>query len=158
MSSSLEKNLALEQVVEGKKKFVTLKSSDEQEFIVEESVAVQSDMIKNIIEDCGFNLISLPNVNGKTLYKVMQYCTKHTTNYDDDDDEFLDVDQSIPYDLLMAANYLNIKDLLEKICEKIASMIEGKSVEEIRKTFEIENDFEPEQEKEIRSENPWAFA
>ncbi|KAM7520284.1 hypothetical protein LguiB_019246 [Lonicera macranthoides] len=158
MSSSLEKNLALEQVVEGKKKFVTLKSSDEQEFIVEESVAVQSDMIKNIIEDCGFNLISLPNVNGKTLYKVMQYCTKHTTNYDDDDDEFLDVDQSIPYDLLMAANYLNIKDLLEKICEKIAGMIEGKSVEEIRKTFEIENDFEPEQEKEIRSENPWAFA
>jgi S-phase kinase-associated protein 1 len=35
-------------------------------------------------------------------------------------------------------------------------MIKGKSVEEIRKTFNIVNDFTPEEEEAIRKENEWA--
>jgi S-phase kinase-associated protein 1 len=34
-------------------------------------------------------------------------------------------------------------------------MIKGKSVEEIRKTFNIVNDFTPEEEEQIRKENEW---
>ena len=34
-------------------------------------------------------------------------------------------------------------------------MIKGKSPEEIRETFNIENDFTPEEEEEIRRENAW---
>ena len=37
-----------------------------------------------------------------------------------------------------------------------ANMIKGKSPEEIRKTFNITNDFTPEEEEQIRRENEWA--
>ncbi|KAF7840997.1 SKP1-like protein 1A [Senna tora] len=39
----------------------------------------------------------------------------------------------------------------------VADMIKGKMPEEIRKTFNIKNDFTPEEEAEIRRENQWAF-
>lgn len=51
--------------------------------------------------------------------------------------------------LLQAANFLNIKPLLDLTCAKIATKIKGKSVEEIRKTFNIVNDFTPEQEAQV---------
>ena len=56
----------------------------------------------------------------------------------------------------MAANYLDIKPLLELSCAKVASQIKNKSVVEIRKYFNIENDFTPEEEAQIQEENRWA--
>ena len=58
---------------------------------------------------------------------------------------------------LQAANYLNIKDLLELTCQTVADMIKGKTPEEIRRTFGIKNDFTPEEEEEVKRENQWAF-
>lgn len=57
---------------------------------------------------------------------------------------------------LQAANYLDIKPLLDVGCKTVANMIKGKSPEEIRKTFNIQNDFSPEEEDQIRRENEWA--
>lgn len=48
---------------------------------------------------------------------------------------------------IQAAHYLNIKSLLNLTCRTVADMIKGKTPEEIRKTFNIKNDFTPE----------WAF-
>ena len=48
-----------------------------------------------------------------------------------------------------------IKPLLDLCCAKIASMIKGKSPEEIRETFGIENDFTPEEEARLREEHKW---
>jgi len=56
-----------------------------------------------------------------------------------------------------AANYLNIKDLLDVTCQAAADMIKGKTPDEIRKIFNIKNDFTPEEEEEIRRDNQWAF-
>ncbi|CAK9153977.1 unnamed protein product [Ilex paraguariensis] len=56
-----------------------------------------------------------------------------------------------------AANYLNIKSLLDLTCQTVADMFKGKTPEEIRKTFNIENDFTPEEEEEVRRENAWTF-
>jgi len=36
-------------------------------------------------------------------------------------------------------------------------MIKRKTPEEIRKTFNIKNDFAPEEEEEMRRANQWAF-
>jgi hypothetical protein len=119
---------------------------------------------------------------------------------------------SAPPHHAQAANYLNIKGLLDLTCQTVANMIKGagggcvcarvrarvphvvlctcgvraatrppdtttpntqhpsptraraharaspgKTPEEIRKTFNIKNDFTPEQEEEVRRENQWAF-
>jgi len=45
--------------------------------------------------------------------------------------------------MILAANYMDIKSLLDLCCAKVASMIKGKTTEEIRKTFNIKNDFTP---------------
>lgn len=58
--------------------------------------------------------------------------------------------------LYQAANYLDIKPLLDVGCKTVANMIKGKSPEEIRKTFNIQNDFTPDEEEQIRRENEWA--
>jgi S-phase kinase-associated protein 1 len=73
------------------------------------------------------------------------------------DAAFVKVDQSTLFELILAANYLNIKPLLDLCCLTVANMIKGKTPEEIRKTFNIVNDFTPEEEEEVRRENQWAF-
>ncbi|KAA8528771.1 hypothetical protein F0562_036126 [Nyssa sinensis] len=152
-------------------KKITLKSSDGETFEVDEIVALESQTIKHMIEDdCADNGIPLPNVTSKILSKVIEYCKKHveapksedrSTGVDDDlkafDAEFVKVDQGTLFDLILAANYLNIKSLLDLTCQTVADMIKGKTPEEIRKTFNIKNDFSPEEEEEVRRENQWAF-
>ncbi len=61
------------------------------------------------------------------------------------------------FDTILAANYLNNQPLMDLACQRVADMIKGKTPEEIRKTFNIKNDFTPEEEEEIRRENAWAF-
>ncbi|KAJ1277411.1 hypothetical protein BS78_04G002000 [Paspalum vaginatum] len=163
---------------EGEKKMVTLKSSDGEEFEVEEVVAMESQTLRHMIEDdCAENGIPLPNVDSKILSKVVEYCNKHVhdakpadataafnasaSGAGEDlkswDSEFVKVDQATLFDLILAANYLNIKGLLDLTCQTVADMMKGKTPEEIRKMFNIKNDLTPEEEEEIRKENAWAF-
>eukprot|EP00798_Chlamydomonas_sp_ICE-L_P017752 gene17752-24113_t len=146
---------------------VKLGSSDSQLFEVDEAVAFESLMVKNMIEE----LIPLPNVSGRILAKVIEFCKYHVdANKKVEekpavgeeevkawDSEFVKVDQAFLFDLILAANYLNIKALLDLTCQTVAQMIKGKTPEEIRKTFNIKNDFTPEEEEEVRRENQWAF-
>merc|ERR1719242_1423604 len=155
---------------------VKLESSDEQVFEVEREIAEQSVTVKHMLTDLGGDsdaaAIPLPNVTGKILAKVIEYCRYHQEHPDpptseekkddkrtDDiipwDKEFCDVDQATLFELILAANYLDIKPLLDLTCKTVANMIEGKTPEEIRKTFNIKNDFTPEEEEQIRKENEW---
>jgi S-phase kinase-associated protein 1 len=63
------------------------------------------------------------------------------------------VDQGTLFELILASNYLHIRSLLDVCCKTIAKMCKGKSPEEIRKTFNIKNDFTPEEEEQIKKEN-----
>ena len=67
----------------------------------------------------------------------------------------LQVDQGTLFELILAANYLDIKGLLDVTCKTVANMIKGKAPEDIRKTFNIKNDFSPEEEEQVRRENEW---
>ena len=44
------------------------------------------------------------------------------------------------FEIIIAANYLDIKSLLDLSCAKVASLIKGKSPEEISKIIKIENE------------------
>lgn len=116
-------------------------------------------------------VMPVPNVRSSVLQKVIQWAEHHkdSTFPDEDDDdsrksgpvdawdrEFLKVDQEMLYEIILAANYLNIKPLLDAGCKVVAEMIRGRSPEEIRRTFNIVNDFTPEEEAAIRRENEWA--
>ena len=68
---------------------------------------------------------------------------------------YVTVEQDILFELILAANYLDIKPLLDLTCATVASMIKGKTPEEIRKIFNIVNDFTPEEEAQVREENKW---
>ena len=148
-------------------KKIILKSSDGETFEIDEKVALESQTIKNMIEDeCADTAIPLPNVTSNILSKVIEYCKKHVEAPNSEDKEDLKSfdadlvkvdDQGTLFDLILAANYLNIKSLLDLTCQTVADMIEAKTPEEIRKMFNIKNDFAPEEEEEIRKENAWAF-
>ncbi|PIA43012.1 hypothetical protein AQUCO_02000456v1 [Aquilegia coerulea] len=148
-------------------KIVTLRSSDGESFDVEETVITQSQTIKHMIEDeCADNGIPLPNVTSKILALVIVYCKKHAEGEGQSteveelktwDADFVKVDQATLFELILAANYLNIKSLLDLTCQTVADMIKGETPEEIRKIFNIKNDFTPEEEEEVRRENQWAF-
>jgi S-phase kinase-associated protein 1 len=101
-----------------------------------------------MIEDTGMDHpIPLPNVSSKILAKVIEYCKYHVDNQKSTDDkpatpedeikawdqDFVKVDQATLFDLILAANYLNIKSLLDLTCQTVADMIKGKTPEEIRK-------------------------
>jgi S-phase kinase-associated protein 1 len=58
---------------------------------------------------------------------------------------------------LLAANFLNIPIIVDTMCQVMADMIKGKSPEEIRKTFNIESDWEPEEYERVRKTYSWAF-
>lgn len=44
---------------------------------------------------------------------------------------------------------MDIKGLLDVTCKTVANMIKGKTPEEIRKTFNIKNDFTEEEEAQV---------
>ncbi|PIA62088.1 hypothetical protein AQUCO_00200230v1 [Aquilegia coerulea] len=147
------------------KKLITLRTSDGIEFVVEEGAMLLSETIKHIIEDgCADNVIPLHNVTGKYLGMIIEYCKKHYGKMSRDEEElkkwdaeFIDLDIPTLFDLITAADYLSVKDLLELMVEKVLSMIRGRTPEQMRASFGIENDFTPEEEEEYRSTHRWAF-
>ena len=125
-------------------------------------------------------LTFLLQVSENVLKKVLEWCSQHkndpaptqdddadsrkkTTDIEEWDQKFIQVDHEAilaanytDIKVILAANYMDIKAILDVGCKAVANMIKGKSPEEIRKTFNIQNDFTPEEEDQIRRENEWA--
>ncbi|CAH8387608.1 unnamed protein product [Eruca vesicaria subsp. sativa] len=153
-------------------KKITLTSSDGANFEIEEAVALEFGIVANMIEDdCVNEAIPLANVTGKILGLAIEYCKTHVEAGASEDKEeaaeklkkwdedfVADCDNEMLFELILAANYLNCKGLLEITCQRVADNIKNKTVEEVRTLFNIENDFTEEEEAEVRNDNEWAFA
>lgn len=63
--------------------------------------------------------------------------------------------QEYLFDLILAANYLDIQPLLDLTCATMATRIKGKKPHEIRQIFNLPNDFTPEDEAALHDENSW---
>mmetsp|Transcript_10675 Transcript_10675/g.25101 ORF Transcript_10675/g.25101 Transcript_10675/m.25101 type:complete len:114 (+) Transcript_10675:107-448(+) len=103
--------------------------------------------------------------NANILEKVLEYLTKHhefdktgatQENKDSWDKKYVEVEDEVLFNLILAANFLDVKDLLDLTCKTVAEYIKQcRTPEEIRQRFNIPNDFTPEEEEEVRKENAW---
>ncbi|CAN0917487.1 SKP1-like protein 4 [Linum grandiflorum] len=105
-------------------------------FELEKSAAEQSETIKKLIKEMGTDgAIPLDNVTGMILRRVIKYCRMHASAADEADEvrkwdqEFVKVNLAMLFDLILAADYLNIKELLDLTCRKAAHMISEKTTE-----------------------------
>ncbi|KAF9645288.1 E3 ubiquitin ligase SCF complex, Skp subunit [Thelephora ganbajun] len=146
---------------------VLLISSDNEQFAVDKEVVERSILVKKMLEDAGESdqPLRLPQVSSSVLKKILEYCEHHRGEplpMDDEgprqmvdigewDRKFITVDQETLLEITLAANYLDIKPLLDVGCETVATMIKGKTPAEINKLFGI-----PEEEAWIKSENEWS--
>jgi len=158
---------------------VILLSQDQQKITVDINVIKQSKIIWQMLQDIGDTSESeeelpIPNVSHAILKKIIDWCEKHkddspsaeeeeadradtkkTQEVPKWDAEFLKVDQGTLFEIILAANYLDIGKLLDYACMTVADQIRGKTPEEIRKHFNIKNDFTDEEMEAIKKENEW---
>lgn len=99
----------------------------------------------------------VPAICSKTLKLVVDWCQYHqydmpisdevakNKELDPWDIDFLEIDNQELFNLILAANFLDIQGLMDVTCRTVANMIKGKSSEEIRKTFGITDDDEEHQ-------------
>jgi S-phase kinase-associated protein 1 len=154
----------------GDEEVVRLKSRDGKVFEVPRKAAMMSTLVRTALEsDHAEREIALDLIDSGDVAKVVEYLNYHarvppreierpipSTNLRDFVDEwdanFAEVDQDTLFRVLLAANYLDIKPLLMLMAAKTASLMKGRTPEEIRKTFNIRSDYTPEDEEAVRRE------
>jgi S-phase kinase-associated protein 1 len=114
-------------------------------------------------------VIELKYISSEVVEKIVDYLVHHSkvppkdipkplptpdlaSHVDAYDLKFVDVDQDTMFQTLLAANFMDIAPLLNLMCAKVASLMKGKTPEEIRKTFNIRADYTPEEEEHVRKE------
>ena len=101
-------------------------------------------MIQRQVDSGADEDIPLPNVKSAILKKIIEYCrhakesppieiekplksaNMHEVVADKWYASFVEIDQEILFELILAANYLDIKSLLELGCASVAAMMKGK--------------------------------
>jgi S-phase kinase-associated protein 1 len=133
---------------------IQLESKDKKEFTVVRKHAYVSTLVKTTLEqDKEAIKVPLPGVSAATLARVIEYMSHHKGTEpsiipkplrnkemkqvcpDPWDATYIDkigeIRQDL-YDLILAANYLDIKALLHLGCAKVASLIKGQPLEKIK--------------------------
>ena len=146
---------------------LTLTSSDNQKIQIDSKSAERSHLLKGLIADYNQKEdIPLPDIKYDILKKVVEYLAHYKEKEpqqipkplpsqdlkevtDEWDVNFINgMDLDSVFDLINAANYMDIAPLLDLACAKIASLMKGKSAAEIRAMFNIECDLTEDELKE----------
>jgi S-phase kinase-associated protein 1 len=127
-------------------------------------------MIDDDSDDAEIQEIPLPNVKSSILSKIIEFAQYNAVTpmnelpkplkspilkdfvqewYVD----FIAVKQPVLFELIRAANYMDIKPLLELGCASIASLIKGKKEDEVRALFQNEGEVTHEGEAQVCEEN-----
>lgn len=126
-------------------------------------MAKQSDTLSKLVEDIGVSTpIPLDSlVSGDIMVKIVEYMVYHHDNPEANettekwDKDFLPADQHSLFNLLSAAHYLGLEGLVDLICQNIADSIKGKTPEQIRTLYNIEDDLTAEEKAAITKEFEW---
>ncbi|KAL7462266.1 hypothetical protein ACHAXS_005463 [Conticribra weissflogii] len=160
---------------------IRLVSRDGKEFTLPYSGAKLSKLVENALDGKGDDAdveertVQIPKVEEECLSKVVEYL-KHYQEEPMDEirtpleentfegnikqqwyREFLEgMDDPLLFELVTAANFMEIQPLLDICCLKVSSLLMGKSAEEIRSFLNIPK-MTPEEEAEAREKHRWIF-
>lgn len=145
-----------------------LESKDNVILEISDKAIKQSTTLGLLVVNLGYDTkkpeerepIPVTNVLGACLKKLVEWCEKHQNDElitDKDqprdvvitewDGEFLKIDNDELFDLICAANYLDIRGLMDVSCKTVANMAKGKNPDELRLIFGIKSDEEDEAEE-----------
>uniref|UniRef100_A0A6T8J7R5 SKP1-like protein n=1 Tax=Hemiselmis andersenii TaxID=464988 RepID=A0A6T8J7R5_HEMAN len=150
---------------------ITLETYDKHQVKVSKKIASRSAIIHMMIEDAGDVSEVVPLADKScTLHiiqRVVEYLKKHAefeANQAEDeqinafDKEFQEQSDEIIFQTILAANFLDIKNLLELMCKKVADEIKKcKTPDDIRDRFNIRQDYTPEEVEEVKKAHPWIY-
>ncbi|XP_014226064.1 S-phase kinase-associated protein 1-like [Trichogramma pretiosum] len=127
---------------------IKLKSSDGVIFEVDLQIAKRSKMIEQMIAVLGTDDLDendyfpLPNVTSPILELFIEWCTHHkndslverddTETVSEWDENFFKVNTDNLKELILAANYLDVTELLSAACVQVAKKFAGKTPEQIK--------------------------
>ena len=155
-----------------KSTLIKLISKDRFEYYIKLEAAIHSELIKALlvisdedianssIEISSNTEIPLNDINGNILSKIidyLNYITFDNSNISEFFKKFLaEINNETLFEIIIGTNYLEIKCLLDLTCKAVADEIKQcNTPQEIRRRFNIVNDFTPEEEEEIIKENEW---
>ena len=139
---------------------VKLVTMDGETIEVDKDIACKSVLVKGIVEDNDVNdEIPLPTVKKAILEKIIEYCEYihknappeidkplRSSNLSDVVNEyfanFVNLEQEVLFELIMAANFMDIKSLLELACAKVSSIIKGMTIRD-QKVLQHRERFHP---------------
>merc|ERR1711964_387728 len=125
---------------------LTLISCDEEnpaKFTISRKAALMCNLVKNIIEgDKTCKEIEIKKVTGPILNLVVEYLKHHDGKVPAEITKPIRSVkmEKVVFQIILGANYMDIKCLLHLGCAKIATLIKGKSPEEIKKILADDED------------------
>jgi len=151
-----------------------LVSKDKKEFDIERKHAFVSTLVKTSLDtDSAATEVPIPGVSSAILTEVVVYMNHHKgveppiiekplrskvmkdVCKDPFDADFIDrigENRQALYDLILAANYMDIKSLLHLGCAKVASLIKGQPLEKIKDI--LSTGAKTEEKKDEKKEEP----
>jgi hypothetical protein len=132
--------------------------SNERLINVSEEAAQLSITVKNMLEDMSDYArsgvpVPIPGVSHVVLEKVVEFSEHHAVSADDNwEKNFCSNNFDMIYDLIIAANYLDMRCLLDKTCAAVAERLNGKTPDQIREFFGITDADDP---VELAKKHSW---
>lgn len=150
---------------------ITLETYDKHLIKVPKNIAKQSSVINMMIEDIVDDTVIVPLADKactlSTIELIIKYLKKHTEFEKEKtedyvvrafDNEFQDQPDGTIFQIILAANFLDVKNLLELMCKKIADELKKcKTTEDVRNRFDIRQDYTQADVDEVRKAHPWVY-
>jgi len=150
---------------------VTVAADDGSERVLKDiNVWQQSETIMEMVKDTDpGDTIPLPSVPKEALDKVVDYMEKMSAfkaeaASDEDKQQWvseykktMEAQEKLPllFQTMTAANFMNVKTLLDELCKFVAEMIAQRTPNEILDYFNIKKDATWEEEQELIATHKW---
>ena len=108
-------------------------------------VQVNKDIMEKVIEFC----VHIGTAEPPQIDKPLTSTDLSQLGVDEWYINYISVDKNTLFEIVMAANYLNIPSLLELSSAAVAAQMKGQSVDFVREYFEVQNDFTEEELAQI---------